>query len=145
MKQRHSFQRGYLIAKGQRKYRNFLIIITYDLIFRILYKSQHHLVCVNSSSSSIVIVLIGVMLLLSTVVVQSQFVDARKQNKINDEDTKQSETENGASPQHQQVSQKMKCTSDAVCLAKAINILCMKNSLCYIGYNAPFLFSTPHS
>jgi hypothetical protein len=90
--------------------------------------------------------LLGVTLLLSmSLVVQSQLAEARKQNKIDDdEQAKQTDVENDASPQHQQVNQKMKCTSDAVCLAKAINILCMKNSLCYIGYNAPFLMSTPH-
>jgi hypothetical protein len=44
----------------------------------------------------------------------------------------------------QLIDQKVKCASDAICLAKAINILCMKNSLCYIGYNAPFLMTTPH-
>lgn len=103
------------------------------------------MLCVNSSSSSIVIILLGVTLLLSmSMVVLSQLAEARKQNKNGDEQAKETDIENNASPQHQQVNQKMNCTSDAVCLAKAINILCTKNSLCYIGYNAPFLMSTPH-
>ena len=80
--------------------------------------------------------LVGVMLVLSVdVTLQSQVAQARKQN--NNEDASDV-------PKQQHVDQKIKCSSDAVCLAKAINILCMKDSLCYIGYNAPFLFSTPH-
>ena len=100
---------------------------------------------VNRSSSSIVIILLGITLLLSmSLVVQSQLAEARKQNKNGDDEAKQSDIQNDASPQNQQVNQKMKCASDAVCLAKAINILCTEKSLCYIGYNAPFLMSTPH-
>jgi hypothetical protein len=100
---------------------------------------------VNRSSISIAIIFLGITLLLSmSLIVQSQLAEARKQNKNSDGEAKQTDIQNDASPQNQQVNQKMKCASDAVCLAKAINILCMKNSLCYIGYNAPFLMSTPH-
>ena len=116
------------------KYSNFVIIIVYNLVYGILNKSCRYLFYVNISNSSVIIVLVGFMLLLSMyLTVQSQVAEARKQSK------------GDAPPKEQQlVNQKIKCTSDAICLAKAINILCMKNSLCYIGYNAPFLMSTPH-
>jgi hypothetical protein len=38
------------------------------------------------------------------------------------------------------ITQKNKCKDNAKCL----NIVCVKNALCLIGYNTPFLMSTPH-
>jgi hypothetical protein len=75
----------------------------------------------------------GFMLLLSiSLIVELQLAEARTKSISDSHSSKQL------------IDQKIKCASDAICLAKAINILCMKNSLCYIGYNAPFLMTTPH-
>jgi hypothetical protein len=107
----------------------------YEQFYRILNKFLDGVSCVNYSISFIVVVLLGSTLLLSMpLTLQSQLAEARKQAKSGVT----------ASPEGQKVNQKIGCTSDAVCLAKAINIVCMEKSLCYIGYNAPFLFSTPH-
>jgi hypothetical protein len=87
----------------------------------------------NNLNSSVIVVLLGFMLLLSvSVTVDLQLAGARKKGSADGHSSKQL------------INQKLKCDSDAICLAKAINILCMKNSLCYIGYNAPFLMTTPH-
>ena len=87
----------------------------------------------NNLNSSITVVLIGFMLLLSiSLIVESQLAEAR------------TESPSAGHSSKQLIDLKVKCASDAICLAKAINILCMKNSLCYIGYNAPFLMTTPH-
>jgi uncharacterized membrane protein len=87
----------------------------------------------NNLNSSISVVLIGFMLLLSiSLTVELPQAGARTKSISDSHSSKQL------------VNQKVKCASDAICLAKAINILCMKNSLCYIGYNAPFLMTTPH-
>jgi hypothetical protein len=87
----------------------------------------------NNLNSSISVVLIGFMLLLSiSLTVELPQAGARTKSISDSQSPKQL------------VNQKVKCASDAICLAKAINILCMKNSLCYIGYNAPFLMTTPH-
>ena len=113
----------------------FVIIVTYNAFYHILNKSHDHWVDVTRSNSKIVLIMVfSIALLLSmSITMQSQLAGARKRD-----------SSDGNSPESQQIDQKMKCTSDAICLAKAINILCMKNSLCYIGYNAPFLMSTPH-
>ena len=87
----------------------------------------------NNLNSSVSVVLIGFMLLLSiSMTVELPQAGARTKSPSDSQSPKQL------------VNQKVKCASDAICLAKAINILCMKNSLCYIGYNAPFLMTTPH-
>ena len=114
-----------------KKYSCFVIIVTYGLLYDILNKPLHRLSDMNNSSS-VVAVLLGVLILLSiSLSTQLHLADARKKSS--------SET-----PLKQVTSQNLKCSSDAVCLAKAINILCTKDSLCYIGYNAPFLMTMPH-
>jgi hypothetical protein len=86
----------------------------------------------SKRSSLVSLVVVGFMLLLPVSMnLQSQLAGARKQS-------------DGQVPTKQSNSQKLKCNSDAICLAKAINIVCSKNSLCYIGYNAPFLMAVPH-
>jgi hypothetical protein len=86
----------------------------------------------SKRSNLVALVVVGFMLLLPlSLALPSQLAGARKQS-------------DGQVPMKQSNSQKIKCSSDAICLAKAINIICSKNSLCYIGYNAPFLMAVPH-
>ncbi len=86
----------------------------------------------SKHSKLIIPVLVGFMLLLPlSLALPSGLANAKKQSA-------------GQTGIKQANSQIQKCTSDATCLAKAINIVCTQNALCYIGYNAPFLMASPH-
>ena len=86
----------------------------------------------SKHSKLVIPVFVGFMLLLPlSLALPSGVANAHKQS-------------GGQSGIKQANSQIQKCTSDATCLAKAINIVCTQNALCYIGYNAPFLMASPH-
>ena len=103
------------------------------LVDGILNKLRHLNVFDMDKNSNLVIpVFVGFMLLLElSLALPSQLADARKQTDV----------QSGIKLSN---SQKMKCSSDAICLAKAINVVCMQKSLCYIGYNAPFMMAMAH-
>ena len=87
----------------------------------------------NKRSNLITVVAVSFMLVLSmSLTLPSELAGARKKS-------------DGQVSIKQSNSQKIKCSSDAICLAKQINILCTENALCYIGgYDAPFLMANPH-
>ena len=86
----------------------------------------------SKHSKLVIPVFVGFMLLLPlSLALPSELANAHKQSA-------------GQSGIKQANSQIQKCTSDATCLAKAINIVCTQKALCYIGYNAPFLMASPH-
>ena len=90
------------------------------------------LIKMSKHSKLVIPVFVGFMLLLPlSLALPSELANAHKQSA-------------GQSGIKQANSQIQKCSSDATCLAKAINIVCTQNALCYIGYKAPFLMASPH-
>ena len=86
----------------------------------------------SKHSNLLIPVLVGFMLVLAlSLALPSELANARKQG----------DRQSGIKQANSQI---QKCSSDAICLAKAINIVCTQNALCYIGYNAPFLMASPH-
>ena len=86
----------------------------------------------SKHSNLVSLVVVGLMMLLAVSwALTSQLAGARKQS-AEQLSIKQSN------------SVKIKCSSDVTCLAKAINIVCTKDALCYMGYNAPFLMALAH-
>jgi hypothetical protein len=73
----------------------------------------------SKRSNLVAIVVVGFMLLLPlSLALPSQLAGARKQS-------------DGQVPTKQSNSQKLKCSSDAICLAKAIDVLSEKFGLLY--------------
>jgi membrane protease subunit (stomatin/prohibitin family) len=74
--------------------------------------------------------MMSILLLYTSLALPLQVAQGKQQKNAEKSTTKESTA----------ISQKNKCKDNAKCL----NIVCTKNALCLIGYNAPFLMSTPH-